>query len=566
MQKRIFLNFAGLILICVLLLALSFGLLFFRATQTHEMASIRDQAHLVAQLLNRENIEYTERLDGGDTRMTIISPEGWVLSDSYAAADLTVNRSSRTEFIQAIAYGSGEAIRGSETLGAETFYYAIRLENGNVLRLSRTLQSLGAVFTSILPALFAITIVVLALAHFIAHRLTRRIIKPLTEVDFEHADTIAGSALSEVLYEELWPYIKKIDHQKQEIADQIMVLRNRAETIEAIIANMHEGLVILDEKGSVVAANKSVLDIFEISKERDMIHKNIQHMYRSPEFLQSVKQCLEGAHMEINLSRNDRVYHVFLNPVMNDENRRGAIIFFLDTTEQFKAETQRREFTANVSHELKTPLTTISALSEMMATGMAKANDISAFADKISNHTKRLMDIIDSIIRLSEFDENKVEKDFVNFDVYELAKSVIAALQEKAAERSITMELTGQPLTVKANRRLLDELMYNLIDNGIKYNKDGGHVTLNLHEENGWCKISVTDTGIGISKEHQSRVFERFYRADSSRSKKTGGTGLGLSIVKHITEHHNGKLVLDSTEGVGTTIVCCIPMVSILET
>ena len=555
-----------------MLLALSFGLLFFRAAQAHEMDSIRDKAHLVTQLLNRGIFEHAESLEGGDTRITIISPYGWVLSDSYTGADLTVNRNDRIEFIQAITYGTGETIRRSDTFGAETFYYAIRLQDNSVLRLSRTLYSLGEVFTSTIQALFLVTIIILALAHFIAHRLTRNIIRPLVEVNFENTDTIANSLLMESLYEELWPYIKKIDHQKQEIANQMMILRNRAETIEAIIANMHEGLVILDEKGLVMAANKSVLDIFVISEQQEIIQKNIQHIYRDPEFTQAVRQCLDGAHLEISFLRNDKVYNAFLNPVLHhqksltqnidevEEDSRGAIIFFIDTTEQFKAEIQRKEFTANVSHELKTPLTTISALSEMMANGMAKTEDISNFSSKISSHTKRLINIIDDIIRLSEFDESKTEKDFTIFDIYELAQSVIAALQEKANERNVTIELIGQPLMINANSHLLDELIFNLIDNAIKYNKESGNIILNICEENGWCKISVTDTGIGIPTEHQNRIFERFYRVDSSRSKKTGGTGLGLSIVKHITEHHNGKIVLESIENIGTTIICYIAL------
>ncbi|MCL2216142.1 MAG: ATP-binding protein [Defluviitaleaceae bacterium] len=399
------------------------------------------------------------------------------------------------------------------------------------------------------PVLAAITVIILVLAHFIARRLTQKIIKPLTEVDFE------GFAQSEPLYEELWPYIEKIDRHKQDLAEQLTTLRDRAETIEAVISNMREGLIILDEKGLVMTANKSALDIFDISV--DIEQKSIQHIYRDPEFMKAVKECLEGAHLEISFARNERIYNVFLNPATND-SRSGAIIFFLDTTEQFKAETQRREFTANVSHELKTPLTTISALSEMMSNGMVKTDDIPAFTDKLLGHTKRLINIIDDIIRLSAFDESKIEECFTAFDIYELAKSVINALQDKAAERAVTLKLEGQPFQVKADNRLLDELMYNLVDNGIKYNKEGGSVTLGLCQESGWCKISVTDTGIGIPKEHHPRVFERFYRVDSSRSKKTGGTGLGLSIVKHITEHHGGKIVLESTENVGTTILCYI--------
>lgn len=556
MQKRIFLNFVGLILIFVVLLALSFGLLFFSASQTHEMAGIRDKAHLVSEFLNQGIFEYD--LESGDTRITVISSDGWVLSDSHAWADFDDNRSDRSEFIQAIFYGSGEAIRRSDTLGTETFYYAIRLENGNVLRLSRTLYSLGEVFTSTLPALIALTVVILVIAHFTALRLTRKIIKPLTEVDFENIGILIGSAPSESLYEELWPYIRKIELQRLEIEKQLSTLRSRTETIEAIISNMREGLVILDEKELVLAANKSVLEIFTIPKGHDVIQKSIQHIYRDPEFMQTVKECLDGEYLETSFTREDKVYNVFLSPVFTDGSNRGAIIFFLDSTEQFRADRQRREFSANVSHELKTPLTTISALSEMIASGMAKAEDVATFSGKISDHSKRLINIIDDIIRLSEFDEKKALKEFVEVDIFELAATVIATLQEKAIQKSVSLKLIGKPLIVRGNVRLLDELMYNLIDNGIKYNKEGGNVTLTLCEEDVFCTISVADTGIGIPKEYQDRVFERFYRVDSSRSKKTGGTGLGLSIVKHIAEHHGGRVVLESTEGVCTTIVCSI--------
>jgi len=558
MHKRIFNNFAGLVLISVVALAVLFSILFMNAAQTHEMAAVRDKTYLVAGLLNSGTFEYNERLSVGNTRMTIIAPDGWTLFDNHAGADLSVNRSDRKEFIEATTHGSGESIRSSVTFGADTFYYAIQLDNGSVLRLSRTLSSLGAVFPSILPDLILVTAAILGLSYFITYRLTKRIIKPLVEVDFENLDIAADSALNESQYEELWPYVKKINYQKYEIAQQLSALQNRTETIEAIIANMSEGLVMLDEKGLVLTVNKSVLDIFAIPEKHDVIGQNIGHIYRDPEFMQAVKSCLGGTYLEINFARKDRHYNALLSPVTTDGAGGGAIIFFLDTTEQHKAETQRREFTANVSHELKTPLTTISALSEMMTNGMVKLDDVANSANKIYGHSTRLINIIDDIIRLSEFDESKVERNFAVFDIYELAQSVIASLQDKAIEKSVTIELTGQPLQVNANSRLIDELIYNLVDNGIKYNKDGGNVTINLSIADGWCKISVADTGIGISKEHQSRVFERFYRADNSRSTKTGGTGLGLSIVKHITEHHGGKIALDSTEGMGTTINCYI--------
>jgi len=554
LHKRIFNSFAGLVIVCIVGLAVIFSILFMNAAQNQEKAGIRDKARLVAGLLNSGTFEYSQGLGPGSTRMTIIMENGLALFDSHPGADLNINRSDRAEFVAAITYGSGEAIRASVTFGADTFYYAIRLDNGNILRLSRTLSSLGGVFFNILPILIGISIIILGVSYFITYRLTQRIVKPIAAVDYENP----GTSLRGTQYEELWPYIKKIENQRHEITQQLSALQNRAETIDTIIANMGEGLVILDEKGLVMAANKSARGIFGVKK--DVVQKNISHIYRDPEFIKSVKQCLEGTHMEINFTRRNRIYNAFLNPVLTNGKGSGAIIFFLDTTEQYKAETQRREFTANVSHELKTPLTTISALAEMMATGMAKAEDMTDFAAKISSHTQRLINIIDDIIRLSEFDENKSEKQFASFDILQLAKTVVLSLQDKATEKSVAIEIKGQPLQVNANSRLIDELMYNLVENGIKYNKTEGNVTLSICEEDGWCKISVADTGIGIEEKYKSRVFQRFYRVDSSRSKKTGGTGLGLSIVKHITEHHGGRVALDSTEGVGTTITCYIPI------
>ncbi|MCL2572671.1 MAG: ATP-binding protein [Defluviitaleaceae bacterium] len=462
MHKRIFTSFAALIMVCIVAIAVLFSILFINSTQSHEMAATRDKAYLVAGLLNSGTFEYTKKLMVGSTRMTIIAPEGWVLFDNHPDTDLSINRSNRAEFVAAITEGHGQSIRSSDTFGLDTFYYAIRLENGNILRLSRTLNSLGEVFSAILPNLVIITIAILGLAYFITHRLTKRIIKPLTKVDFDNLDITSAEA-NKSQYEELWPYIKKISTQKQQLTSQMEILKNRAETTEALL------------------------------------------------------------------------------------------------TQQSKTETQRKEFSANVSHELKTPLTTISALSEIIGSGMAKPEDIASFTNKIKNHTTRLINIINDIIRLSEFDERKIEKDLTTFDIYELAQSVVAALQENTIKKQVTIDLKGHTINLKANYHLIDELMYNLLDNAIKYNKENGKITLSLSKENNHCKIKITDTGIGISKKHQSRVFERFYRVDSSRSKKTGGTGLGLSIVKHITEHHNGKITLESKEGIGTTITCYIP-------
>ena len=554
MQKRIYINFLVLVLFCVLLLAVSFSLLFFNAARYQEMADIRSKAELMAELLNQG----IDNLPVEVTRVTIIAPDGLVLTDSHFAAELMESRADREEVIAALEAGSGEAIRVSGVLDGETFYYALRLQDGRVLRLSRTLNSLGQVFTTTLPALIAVTIVVLIAAHLLARTLTRKIIKPLSAIDLESVDDNYQTYQSQGFYEELLPYLNKITTQRQEIERQFTALKNRADTIDAITANMQEGLVLLDQNGLIVAANNSVLEIFNVHQESDIIHKNVLHIHRDVEFSEAVAECLKGQHLEMTLLRNDSIYNIYLNPVYHGGICRGAVIFFIDKTEQQKAENLRREFSANVSHELKTPLTTISALSEMMTSGMVKSADFADFAAKISGQTRRLVNIIDDIIRLSQFDENKFERDFALFDIYQLAESVILVLQDKAAEKNIALELIGEPLLITANSRLIDELLYNLIDNGIKYNTAGGSVTISLLREDDWCKITVTDTGIGIPEEHHNRIFERFYRVDGSRSKRTGGTGLGLSIVKHIAEHHQGRVVLESKQGPGTTMVCYI--------
>ncbi|MCL2620833.1 MAG: ATP-binding protein [Defluviitaleaceae bacterium] len=396
MQKRIYLNFVLLILFCILLLAGSFSLLFWNTARNREMATIRTQAHLMDGLRTYNFYE--------TTRITIIDINGVVMSDTHGA---TGSRANREEVLQAQLYGSGEAVRHSSTLGGATFYYAVRLNDGSILRISRPLNTLGEVFTTILPVLVAITAAVLVFAHLVARHLNRKIIEP-------------------------------------EIARQLTV--------------------------------------------------------------------------------------------------------------QQKAEQQRREFSANVSHELKTPLTTITALSDMMANGMVNPEDYAPFATRIQTQTKRLIGIIDEIIYLSEFDENKVERNFAQFDLYDLAQSVIDNLQDKAIEKSVTITLEGYPVNINANIGLVDEMLHNLIDNAIKYNTENGTVTVSISQEDDKCKIAVTDTGIGIPEHHHARIFERFYRVDKSRSKATGGTGLGLAIVKHIVEHHNGKITLESEENKGTTI------------
>ena len=523
MNKRIARSMGFLICLTVLIFAVLWGFLFAWMFSSQVMNSLRT------------------------LRVSIVDETGAVIYDNMAAPETMENHLDRPEVRDALRSGSGESERYSDTLGETTRYYAMRTTDGNVLRLALTTDSMVRFMRGFIPVVLICLVLAACLSIAIARRLTKRITDPINNIDLDAPE------LTE--YEELLPLMKKIAEQKREIAEQIIKLKNRADTLEVITGNMKEGIVLIDTTGTVLIANKSAADVFD---ESDMMCKNILHICRDIEFGQSVKQCLAGMGSEIEVERGGKIYSIYFSPVRDGVELSGGVILLFDVTERYETEKQRREFSANVSHELKTPLTSISALAEMIENGMAKADDVQGFAEKISVQARRLISVIEDIIRLSEFDEGKIIREYSEFDLLELASSVTDVLREKADEKRVAVSVTGERLRVTANKRMIDELLYNLIDNAIKYNKENGEVTFTISKEGSFCKISVADTGIGISTEHHSRVFERFYRADKSRSKKTGGTGLGLSIVKHIAEHHGGKVELESTEGIGTTVVCWI--------
>jgi len=413
-----------------------------------------------------------------------------------------------------------------------------------------------------------VSLVIIILTLIIINKVVRKLIGKIIIT----LDEMSSSGAGVSGYDELMQYAVNIDQEKKSLRVKIEELSNRVETAEIITGSMQEGLILTDKNGLILSANSSTYRIFGENIER----KNVSHVCREGFFQRAVKQCLAGESDEIRMRLNDKIYSVFFSPVFSNgsvESIRGSVILFHDTTERYKAEQQRREFSANVSHELKTPLTTISAISEMIAQGMTKEEDIRTFAGRITEQSGRLLLLIDDIIRLSEFDEGNTSAEDMSFDLHELAESVIAALSDNAKAVGVEVELKGERFDVFANSRMIDELLYNLIDNGIKYNHENGKVTVELTKDKGTvplsssddagdvnkaCYIIVSDTGIGIAKEHHTHIFERFYRADKSRSKKTGGTGLGLSIVKHITEYYNGSLELNSKPGVGTTIKCLL--------
>ena len=548
MKRRIYLYFICLLLPSVLALAITLSALFHNAARKQERVLIQGHVRLVADMLSdgiSSDFRFSDYISyaADAPRMTVISPDGVVILDSKAVANNMDTHLDRPEFIEAFMNGVGESVRRSGTLGVEMYYYAIRLPDGNVLRISGAIDGISSVFGVVLPAIIAVTLLVLLLTNFVGRRLTSHIIAPLESIDFDGENT--------AIYDELIPYTRKIDQQKRDIEEKISALLERADTIDTINRHMKEGLVLTDATGLILTANASARGLFG----DDMENKSIEQINCDSNFRHIVRKCLSGESVQTQLDNAGRVYSVHLSPVVTGGKNRGAVILFHDTTERAAAERQRREFSANVSHEMKTPLTTISALSEMIAGGIAKADDINSFARRITEQAGRLLVLIDDIIRLSEFDEGTSAKESTVFNLWELAETVVDALRDSAD--GVAINICGERFDISANRRMIDELLFNLIDNGIKYNRDGGFVSVYLKlSENGICMISVSDNGIGIPLEHQPRIFERFYRVDKSRSKKTGGTGLGLSIVKHITELHNGWVELVSMEGIGTTVSC----------
>jgi len=414
-------------------------------------------------------------------------------------------------------------------------YFFIRLgENSDVI---------VSLFGILIVVIIIITAVSIIITNIVSQKVTQKIISTIEVIDFEKDIPIG--------FDELLPYKRKVLLQRQDLLKRNVELQARADTIEIITGNMQEGLILIDNNGLILSANSSAQQVLGDKLE----HKNVMHICREDEFQVAIKSCISGSNAQIQLQRNNRVYSVFFSPARLEKSLSGAVILFHDTTESHRAEIQRREFSANVSHELKTPLTTITALSEMIANGMVKEGDIKTFAGRINEQSGRLLTLIDDIIRISEFDEGKESKEITAFNLWELAETVISSFQDTPG--SVEIKLTGESFDIYANMRMIDELLFNLIDNGIKYNVENGSVTVDLQLAfNSLCKISVSDTGIGIPPEHHPHIFERFYRVDKSRSKMTGGTGLGLSIVKHITEYYNGSLELLSNEGTGTTVTC----------
>ena len=549
MTKKIFqsiLLVAGCVLLASLLIIMGFLYDYFGGVEENQL---RDELSLAAAAVEDGGTDYLSQLTADRCRLTWIAADGSVLYDTRTDAESLENHASRAEVSQALATGTGESTRYSSTLMEKTMYYAQRLDDGTVLRISISRATVGMIAVGMIQPLLIVLIVALILSGLLARRLSRRIVDPLNSLDLEHP-------LDNDAYEELSPLLKRIHRQHVEIQTQLRELREKTDEFTQITGSMREGLVLLDEHGSILSINTAAQTLF--GADAQCVGRDFLTVERSHEISAAIQAAVADGHSEVRAERAGRVYQFDISRITSDGKFLGTVILAFDITEQEFAERNRREFTANVSHELKTPLQGIIGSAELIENGMVKPDDLPRFVGHIHAEAARLVTLIDDIIRLSQLDEGDAMPT-EPVDLLAVSQEAAENLHDAAAARDVTVSVTGQPSVIPGVRRLLYEVVYNLCDNAIKYNRDGGRVDITVAHDADGSSVTVADTGIGIAPEHQSRVFERFYRVDKSHSKASGGTGLGLSIVKHAVQYHHGRIELESTPGTGTTIRVVFP-------
>lgn len=550
MKQKIFRNLfavgVGIMFLCV---GLFLGIMY-QYFEGQLMNSLASETLLAARGVETSGQDYLEGLESNH-RFTWVDTDGNVLYDSAANTQDMENHGDRKEIQEALSNQSGTSIRYSSTLSQRTLYFARRLEDGSVLRLASAQYTVAALLLSLLPSIILILILAIILSLFLASRLTRGIIRPILDLDLEHpeqADT----------YDELTPLLTRIKRQNHTIFEQIEQLKQKQIEFTTITENMSEGLLLLDRQGHILSYNSGALLLLHAQPPEEQA--NYLTLNSNEVFCRTVECALAGKTCQQLLDTETRCCQILANPVWKDDQIAGVAVVLLDVTEREQREDLRREFTANVSHELRTPLTAISGIAEILKAGLVRPEDVKGFAADIYNETQRLITLVQDIIHLSELDENSPSLEMQPVDLHALANTVVQRLAAPAAAAQVELEVLGQSAQVRGVPHILDEILYNLCDNAIKYNRPNGRVNITTQNTERGVELAVADTGIGIPPHDCSRVFERFYRVDKSHSKAIGGTGLGLSIVKHGAAFHNAQLELDSQLDVGTTIRLFFPL------
>ena len=520
---------------------------YFGSLQENHM---QDELELASVAVEEQGKDYLQKISTDRFRLTWVAGDGSVLYDTVTDAESLENHAQRSEVQQALTEGRGQSTRYSSTLLEKTMYYAKRLSDGSVLRISASRSTVGVLLLGLLQPALLVLVLALLLSAFLARRLSKSIVEPLNALDLEHPE-------ENDTYEELAPLLGRLNRQRRQIAQQLQQLQKKTDEFQQITANLQEGLVLLDPQGIVLSINSAARRIF--SAEENCLGRDFLTVDRSHELSLALSEAMEQGHRELHIQRGGRLYQVDISRIQSQGEGMGAVLLAFDVTEQERAQQSRREFTANVSHELKTPLQGIIGSAELIENGMVKPEDMPRFVGHIRTEAQRLMSLIADIIRLSQLDEG-AELPREPVDLLSVAREVVRDLGPAAEKKQLELRLEGENVSFSGVRRLLYEIVYNLCDNAIQYNVEGGSVSLTVAAREGEAQLTVADTGIGIAPEQQDRIFERFYRVDKSHSKASGGTGLGLSIVKHAVQYHGGRIDLKSSLGQGTRITVSFPL------
>lgn len=514
---------------------------------TFDLSERTDEIATVYEYL--QNSDELQKFADDSLRITLIKADGTVLFESSSNdADKMENHLERPEVQEAVKNGKGTSNRYSETMNTDVFYCAKKLADGNIIRLSQETNIMYSFFSNVIPYLVLLVIIMLAASVLLSVILTKKLVKPINRITAELENIDEDTESNEKIYDELLPFISEIRHRKEEIRERLKLERQEKNKLSAVLTNMSDGMILVDRNKNIMLSSHKAEKI--LGFDDNYAGKNIIYASRRKELTDSINEAVNGKANSSGMIINDRIYQIRSNPIVIDGVQSATMCLMIDVTEKYRVEQIKQEFTANVSHELKTPLTSISGYAEMIESGIAQKDDVKNFAGKIRLESERMINLVKDIIRLSELDESDVRAEFEDISLLETAKEAVNPLYDSAEKKNITLTVSGTDSKITGNKYMISELIYNLCDNAIRYNKPNGKVDVNISEKT----VTVADTGIGIPKECQERIFERFYRVDKSRSKQTGGTGLGLAIVKHIAIRHNAEIKVDSEPDKGTSI------------
>ncbi len=547
MKKRIYRYLCGIAMLSILATVVMVNLVFYNSYDKEVRETIRDRAFALKASIDTLSVR-SDMLEtyfqDFDLRVTFVDPSGTVFYDNRADIESLENHGDRPEIASAIVNGFGEIRRHSETISQQTYYYAVRLDNAQVLRLAITTQSMYSFLYDSLVLIVMLVLLFVMVGVFFARKLSRSIVDPINAMDLED--------FSDCPYEELGGLVQKLRNQKKELQQQLRDIAFQSDTMKTIMDQMHGGVMLVDSNGNILSANRSIAQVYQFSGEAYR-NLNALQVCRDLSFLHGLKGCQQGESCEFVTHKEERVYRTYMSPVLSFGEIAGAIVLLIDVTEQMGLERFRREFSANVSHELKTPITSILGYAELLSGGLVPREDMQRVSSTIVDESKRLIHLIEDTLALSRLDEGIYPQDTESINLLKLVEEIFERLAPQIEHRQVDAIIKGDSnVILLGNRSMIATLLFNMISNGIKYNTQGGTLEVSFERENDSKVVRIRDTGLGIPLGDQQRIFERFYRVDSSRSRQTGGSGLGLSIAKHITRLHHGTLEVESVEGEGS--------------